>query len=346
MTVLDTSIPVPGSWLELSGEHAAGFAGAPLDLLPIAVCVCGHDGRIVRFNRAAANLWGCSPQAGEPGERYCGSRDLNGAGGKSPLADVLATGVPVRGREIAIERPDGVRVAALAYVTPFFDAAGKPAGAVTVLADRTGAHLAEKRLAAIVESSDDAIIGMDVNGTLTSWNKGAEQLYGYSAEEAIGKPVTILIPPERQDEEASILARIRRGERIDRYETVRRRKDGSEAEISLTVSPIEDAQGTIAGASKIARDISGRKRAEQQQALLLREMNHRIKNLFTVAGSIVALSAHEAGSAQESGALRPGPAGGACAGAGSDADRAFRAWHARQAGSIAPRLDKSAPVAV
>src|SRR5262249_54378778 len=100
-------------------------------------------------------------------------------------------------------------------------------------------------LAAIVESSDDAIISKNLDGVITSWNKGAERIFGYLAEEVIGKPVLILIPPERHDEEPNILERIRRGERIDHYETIRRRKDGSLIEVSLTVSPVKDASGNV-----------------------------------------------------------------------------------------------------
>src|ERR1700730_18262050 len=103
---------------------------------------------------------------------------------------------------------------------------------------------------------------------------------GYTAKEVIGKPITILIPAERHDEEPSILARIRRGERIDHYETVRQRKDGSPVDISLTVSPVRKPEGKIIGASKIARDITERRRSEEQQRLLLRELDHRVKNLF------------------------------------------------------------------
>jgi PAS domain S-box-containing protein len=125
-----------------------------------------------------------------------------------------------------------------------------------------------QRLAAIVESSDDAIISKDLNGIIATWNGGAEKLFGYEAEEVVGKPITILIPPDRQDEEPSILERIRRGERLEYYETVRQRKDGRRIEISLTVSPIRDAAGTVVGASKIARDITRRKRAEETQATL------------------------------------------------------------------------------
>jgi PAS domain S-box-containing protein len=151
-----------------------------------------------------------------------------------------------------------------------------------------------QRLAAIVESSDDAILAKDLNGTIIAWNSGAERLFGYTADEAVGKPVAMLIPLDRPNEEPNILARVRAGERIDHYETIRRRKDGSLIEISLSVSPIRNRDGKIIGASKIARDISERRRAEEQQLLLIREMDHRVKNLFTLAGSIVLLSARSA----------------------------------------------------
>ena len=151
-----------------------------------------------------------------------------------------------------------------------------------------------QRLAAIVESSDDAILAKDLNGTIITWNSGAERLFGYTADEAIGKQVAMLIPLDRSNEEPDILARIRAGERIDHYETIRRRKDGSLIEISLSVSPIRGRDGDIIGASKIARDITERRRAEEQQQLLIREMDHRVKNLFTLASSVVMLSARSA----------------------------------------------------
>jgi two-component system, chemotaxis family, CheB/CheR fusion protein len=122
---------------------------------------------------------------------------------------------------------------------------------------------ASERLAAIIESSDDAIVSKDLNGIITSWNAGAQQLFGYSADEIVGKSILTLIPPERQHEEPGILARIRRGERIDHYETVRRKKDGTLFDISVTVSPLKDKTGKIIGASKIARDISDRIRNER-----------------------------------------------------------------------------------
>jgi PAS domain S-box-containing protein len=125
-----------------------------------------------------------------------------------------------------------------------------------------------QQLAAIVQSSDDAIISKDLNGIIATWNRGAAKLFGFAAEEAVGQPITIIFPPELRDEEACILARIRRGEPIEHYETIRQRKDGKRIQISLTVSPIQDASGQVVGASKIARDISSRKQAEQRQAAL------------------------------------------------------------------------------
>jgi two-component system, chemotaxis family, CheB/CheR fusion protein len=135
--------------------------------------------------------------------------------------------------------------------------------------DRKLAETAMAQMVAIVESSDDAIISKDLSGVIASWNKGAEKLFGYTPEEVIGKPVTILIPPGRADEEPYILERIRRGDSVDHYETVRRRKDGSEIDISLTISPIRDKTGKVIGASKIARDITERKRIESERDELL-----------------------------------------------------------------------------
>ena len=132
---------------------------------------------------------------------------------------------------------------------------------------------------------------------ITSWNKGAERVFGYSAGEAIGRPITIVIPEDRQSEEREILTRIRRGERIDHFETIRRRRDGSLVNVSLTVSPIKDSNGKIVGASKIAKDISQQKRDQELIATLAREAEHRSKNLLSTALATVNLS--RASSAEE-----------------------------------------------
>ncbi len=120
-------------------------------------------------------------------------------------------------------------------------------------------------LSAIVDSSDDAIISKDLNGVITSWNNSAERMFGYTASEAVGQRITMLIPSDRLDEEPKILERLRHGERMDHFETIRMRKDGSRLDISLTISPVKDADGRIVGASKVARDITERKRIEQQR---------------------------------------------------------------------------------
>jgi two-component system sensor kinase FixL len=146
-------------------------------------------------------------------------------------------------------------------------------------------------LASIVASSDDAIISKDLDGIITSWNKGAEKLFGYTAEEAVGKPVTILIPPGQHNEEDMILERIRRGDRIEHYETVRQRKDGSSIVVSLTVSPVKNVEGRIVGASKIARDITERKRAEARERALMAELTSM--NRAATAGELSASLAHE-----------------------------------------------------
>ena len=142
-------------------------------------------------------------------------------------------------------------------------------------------------LASIVESSDDAILTINLDGIITSWNTGAERLYGYTAEEAIGKRTMMLIPLNRHDEEPAMLERIKRGEHVEHYETVRQRKQGQLIDVSLTVSPIKNGQGKIIGASKISRDISERKSAQDLQQFLIRELEHRAKNLFAVIQSIV-----------------------------------------------------------
>jgi PAS domain S-box-containing protein len=151
---------------------------------------------------------------------------------------------------------------------------------------RQAADDARGRLAAIVESSDDAIISKDLNGIITSWNKGAERLFGYLAEEAIGKSILMLIPEGHLDEETHIIGRIRRGERVEHYETVRQRKDGSLIDISLTVSPILNSHGQVIGASKIARDNSERRRADEHKTLLIHELNHRVKNTLATVQSL------------------------------------------------------------
>jgi PAS domain S-box-containing protein len=147
------------------------------------------------------------------------------------------------------------------------------------ITERKQAQRTTSLLAAIVDHSDDAIISKKLDGTLTSWNKSAERLFGYKAEEAIGQHITLIVPPDRRSEEESILRRLALGERVDHFETIRRRKDGTDLDVSLTISPIRDAAGSVIGASKVARDITERKRAERalsEQARLLDLSNDAI----------------------------------------------------------------------
>lgn len=146
---------------------------------------------------------------------------------------------------------------------------------------------AKALLAAIVDSSDDAIISKDLNSIIRTWNAAAETLFGYSADEAVGRSILMLIPEHLWDEEHVIISKIKAGERIKTYETIRKRKDGTLVPISLTISPILSADGTIVGASKIARDISERIDRERRIQLLLREVNHRVKNQFAVILSLI-----------------------------------------------------------
>jgi PAS domain S-box-containing protein len=147
-----------------------------------------------------------------------------------------------------------------------------------------------RSVAAIVESSDDAIVSKNLDGVITSWNKGAERIFGYSAEEAIGQPITIVIPHDRLDEELAILTRIRRGERIDHFETIRQRRNGSLIVVSLSVSPVKNAEDKIVGAAKIARDITEQKRSQERIATLAQEAEHRSKNLLSIVQATVMLS--------------------------------------------------------
>jgi PAS domain S-box-containing protein len=282
---------VPGSLM--NGHSAApftlgqnnGFSEALLQALPLAVYTTDAHGRITSFNEAAAALWGCRPELGK--SEYCGSYRLYWPDGtplphdQCPMAMTLRERKPIRGLEAVCERPDGSRVALIPYPTPLFDESGALIGAVNIVVDISERKRNEEiaqRLASIVETSEDAIIGKNLDGIITSWNKSAERLFGYLADEAIGRPITMLIPADRLDEERVIVQRIQRGESVESFETVRRRKDGSLIDISLTVSPIKNSLGNIIGASKIARDITERKRAEAAARRAEQEFHDFIEN--------------------------------------------------------------------
>ncbi|UVK41666.1 PAS domain S-box protein [Mesorhizobium sp. AR10] len=265
-----------------------------MQAIPVAVYTTDRQGRITFFNEAAADLWGHRPVIGE--DQWCGSWKLRHLDGRAmahdecPMAVALLEERDVRWGQAIAERPDGQLIPFSAHPVLLRDEAGGIVGAINTLLDlrsQTQADEARIRLSAIVESSMDAIISKDLNSIITSWNDAAERLFGYTPAEAIGRPVTMLIPFDHLDEEALIISRIRIGERVPSYETVRLRKDGRLIPVSLTVSPIRDSIGRIIGASKIARDISSHKESERRIRLLMREVNHRVKNQYSVIISMI-----------------------------------------------------------
>lgn len=265
-----------------------------LDSLPVAVYTTDRHGKITYFNRAAAEFAGREPEIGK--DEWCVTFRLFTVDGQElphaecPMAIALRENRPIRNVEAIAQRPDGTFFPFLPFPTPIRDANGDLIGAVNTLVDlseRKRIDEAGQHLSAIVESSYDAIVSKDLDGVITSWNQGAERLFGYSADEAVGKPVTMLIPADHQDEEPQILERIRRGERVESYETFRQRKDGSRIPVSLTISPVRNASGRIVGASKIGRDISAARESEQRIRMLMREVNHRVKNQYSVILSMI-----------------------------------------------------------
>ena len=257
-----------------------------IDLLPAAIYTTDADGRLTHFNPAAVELSGRNPELGT--DRWCVTWKLFRADGtplphdECPMAVALKEGRIMDGVEAIAERPDGSRVWFTPYPRPLRNAEGAIIGGINMLVDITDRKKSEQAtglLAAIVDSSDDAIVSKTLDGVITSWNKSAERLFGYTAEEAVGQHITLIVPPDRRHEEVTILDRLKRAERIDHFETVRMRKDGTKLDISLTISPLKDAAGRVIGASKVARDITERKQSEQalaERALLLDLSNDAI----------------------------------------------------------------------
>ncbi|HET7679472.1 MAG TPA: PAS domain S-box protein [Xanthobacteraceae bacterium] len=297
---LGSTLPLEEQMATRLGQSLLGgddFFRAIVDALPAAIYTTDRDGRITYYNEAAAQLWGHRPELGR--SEWCGSWKLFWPDGvamlhsECPMAVAVKEQRAVRGAEAIAERPDGTRTPFIPFPTPIYDSQGQFIGAVNLLVDITDRKRAEdamQRLASIVESSDDAIVGKNLDGIITSWNKGAERIFGYLSEEIVGRPIKTLIPLEYHSEEEAIIERIKRGQRVEHYETVRQRKHGSRIEVSLTVSPIKDSHGKIVGASKIARDISDRRKGEAQLALLAREAEHRTKNVIATVQAAVRLT--------------------------------------------------------
>ncbi|HEV2268107.1 MAG TPA: PAS domain S-box protein [Steroidobacteraceae bacterium] len=231
----------------------------------------GPDGRVFWVNRAGLALLGCDDT--EAVGRSIEDFHLDPNDARDSLRRLLA-GETLRDHATVLRRDDGsVRHVCIAANAQWD--AGKLNYSRWFIRDVTHERLAESaraHLAAIVESSHDAIVSKTLEGIIRSWNRGAERLFGYAAEEVVGQPITLIIPPERVQEEKEILEKLRRGERIDHFETVRLAKSGRRIDVSLTISPIRNANGTIVGASKIARDISENKASEQAQQRIIGEL--------------------------------------------------------------------------
>ncbi len=243
------------------------------------ICTDG-DGRVTFLNAVAESLtgWPQAEAAGRPlPDVFHIVNERTRQPVESPALRALGDGkiVGLANHTILIAR-DGTERPIDDSTALLRDEGGTTIGAVLVFRDVTERRRAEEvraRLAAIVESSEDAIVSKTLDGVIRSWNVGAERLFGYTAEEAVGRPITLIIPPDRIDEERAILEQLGRGERVEHFETVRVTRDGRRLDISLTVSPIRDAAGQVIGASKIARDITERKRSERD----LRESEERYR---------------------------------------------------------------------
>jgi PAS domain S-box-containing protein len=245
-------------------ESAARLAAAA-SITDEALIATDAQGTINEWNAAAERLFGYSAD------------DMLGR----PLSSIVTlpdpSTNPAPSIQLSATRKDGRSMAMSLSIAPVRRADGTADGTIYIVRDldaRARTMRAAKHLAAIVASSDDAIVSKDLNGVIVSWNEAAQRMFGYTAEEAIGRSIRMLIPADRQAEEDNVLARIRQGDRIDHFETIRQRKDGSYFPISLTVSPIFDDEGRVIGASKIARDISDQKRLESERARLLVEAKH------------------------------------------------------------------------
>jgi PAS domain S-box-containing protein len=277
-----------------SAAHSYELGFELYELLPDAILAVDAGGVIRYANRQAGRLFGQEPatlvstpvEALLPEhlrERHVAHRTRYNL---DPHRRAMGAGLDVVAR-----RADGTTFSVEVILNPLKHLS-EPMVLVVVrdITERRAAekalHRSQERLAAIVTSSEDAIVGKTVDGIVTSWNEAAERMFGYSASDMIGQSIRRLIPTDRQAEEDMILGRIARGERLKSYETIRSTKDGRAIDVSITASPIRDEKGRIIGASIIARDVTARKAHQEQIHLLMREANHRVKNILSVVQAI------------------------------------------------------------
>jgi PAS domain S-box-containing protein len=276
-----------------SHNEAAARLAAIVDSSDDAIVGLDLGGNITSWNPAAERLYGYTVQeaVGQPITLIVPD-DMYGA--EEAVLARVAKGEIVQHFETLRRHRDGTLLPISLTVSPICTETGEIIGASKIARDIRGRQVAERaarRLAAIVESSDDAIISKDLNGIVMSWNAAAARMFGYSAADMIGQSIRLLIPADRQAEEDDVLGHIRRGEKVEHFETIRRRKNGTLLPISLTVSPILSEDGTVIGASKIARDISDRKRAEAERARLLAIAQRQVattRKLNQVGGTVAA----------------------------------------------------------
>ena len=260
-----------------AAERASGLLAAIVGSSDDAIISMNLEGIVTSWNRSAERLFGHKAEEAI-GRNVALIVPPDHQEEEATILDRLKWGEHIENFETVRIRKDGSTFDVSLTISPVKDAAGHVIGASRMPRDITQRKEAERTtglLAAIVDSSDDAIISKSLEGVISSWNRGAERMFGYTADEAIGQPITLIIPPDRQQEEAMILERLKRGERVDHFETLRVRKDGTPLDISLTISPLRDGEGRVIGASKVARDITEQKRAEQE----LRESKERLRLL-------------------------------------------------------------------
>jgi len=270
---------------EVRGGSSDALLAAIVDASDDAIISKDISGHITSWNNAAEKMFGYTAQEAL-GQSVTLIIPADRLHEEAEILERIQKGERVEHFETRRRHRDGRLVDVLLTISPVRDQHGKVIGASKVVRD-IGEQKRSSELrglfAAIVNSSDDAIISKDLESIITSWNTGAERMFGYTSAEAIGRPIWMLFPPDRVFEETEILAKIRRGERVDHFETVRMRKDGSLIDLSVTISPVKDAHGRIVGASKIARDIGEQRRGKRAVEMARRELEHANRQLRLVA---------------------------------------------------------------